>query len=145
MYPFSNFLVLNAVGNFVKKGKCSWFILHKNHEKTPSSVSVLIVAYPLFRTRILTWRLESRFQQIVGLKMACVNLRPRKNIALQFQMQKRFCKCTKKYLGHLFHSNRNIGTVKKASIFPSPAGMPNSPWAGIMKSFINYSSSGRVW
>jgi hypothetical protein len=39
-------------------------------------------------------------------------------------------------------------TVKKRfASFPSPAGMslPNSPWAGIMTSLLNYSCPGRVW
>jgi hypothetical protein len=36
---------------------------------------------------------------------------------------------------------------KLLASFPSPAGMslPNSPWVGIMTSYINYSWPGRVW
>jgi hypothetical protein len=36
---------------------------------------------------------------------------------------------------------------KRFTSFPSPAGMslPNSPWAGIMTSYLNYSCPGRVW
>jgi hypothetical protein len=40
-------------------------------------------------------------------------------------------------------------TVKKLFVIPVPGGdvthLPNSPWAGIMTSYINYSRLGRLW
>ncbi len=42
---------------------------------------------------------------------------------------------------------RNYTVKKMIASFPSPAGMslPNSPWAGIMTSLLNYSWPGGVW
>ncbi len=46
------------------------------------------------------------------------------------------------------YAEKRFCTVKKRfASFPSPTGMslPNSPWAGIMTSLLNYSCHGGVW
>jgi hypothetical protein len=48
--------------------------------------------------------------------------------------------------GRLYAWQTCLSHIRFAS-FPSPAGMslPNSPWAGIMTSYLNYSCLGGVW